>query len=420
MSETITLPQLGFNMKEGTFLQWTKQIGDTVSAGDPIAEIESDKATIEVPAASSGVLLQTLVNAGDVVQVGDPIAVMGAAGEKAESAAPAQLPVAATILAAPPLNGAPTAAPVVELDEDLPGGVRATPVARKIAEARGINLQLVPGTGPNGRITKSDVEMWTAPVAAAVPAVVAPAPVIKPAPASGGPIPVGPDIEELPISRIRARIASRMTESKQTIPHFYITVEVDMAPAMALRKQINESLVDAHQVSVNDLIVKATALTLRQFPNLNTHWYGDRLLRYKRINVGIAVAMDGGGLINVVSKDADITPISVMAAKHKEMIAGARVGKVKPDDIEGETFAVSNLGPYDVGIFSAIINPPDAGIIAVGTVRTIPVVVDGAIQIGQRMNCTLSADHRVTDGAEGARFMQAFKQLIEAPMRLLI
>lgn len=419
MAETITLPQLGMNMREGTFLNWTKQVGDKIAAGDAIAEIESDKATIEVPAPNGGVLLQTLVNAGDVVQVGAPIAVVGAAGESvgttAKPAAAANAPAAPPTSTPSPVVTAPTpvSAPafVSSDDENLPGGIRATPLARKMAEERRVDLRTVTGTGPSGRITKADVEAWT-------PS--APAPVTAIAARTPNPVPVGPDIEEIPLSRLRARIGSRMAESKQTTPHFYVTVSVDMAAAMALRKQINESLDDAHKVSVNDLIVKATALTLRQFPNLNTHFYGDRLIRYKRINIGIAVAMDGGGLINVVAKDADRTPISQIAARNKEMFAGARTGKVKPDDIENSTFTISNLGPYDVDTFAAIINPPESGIIAVGTVQQVPVVVDGAVQIGMRMNCTLSADHRVTDGAEGAQFMQAFKKLLESPMRLLI
>ncbi|MHB8628213.1 MAG: dihydrolipoamide acetyltransferase family protein [Aggregatilineales bacterium] len=425
MAETITLPQLGMNMREGTFLNWTKQVGDKIAAGDAIAEIESDKATIEVPSPNGGVLLQTLVNAGDVVQVGAPIAVVGAAGETAGAAAkpaaapstpaPAPTPSPAPAVPAAPTpvtTPAPAPVPVLPDDENLPGGTRATPLARKMAEERRIDLRNITGTGPSGRITKADVEAW----APSAPA----APVTAIAARTPNPVPIGPDIEEIPLSRLRARIGSRMAESKQTTPHFYVTVSVDMGAAMALRKQINESLDDAHKVSVNDLVVKAVALTLRQFPNLNTHFYGDRLIRYKRINIGIAVAMDGGGLINVVAKDADRTPISQIAARNKEMFAGARTGKVKPDDIENSTFTISNLGPYDVDTFTAIINPPEAGIIAVGTVQQVPVVVNGAVQIGMRMNCTLSADHRVTDGAEGAQFMQAFKKLLESPMRLLI
>lgn len=431
MAETITLPQLGMNMREGTFLNWTKQIGDKVTAGDAIAEIESDKATIEVPAPNGGVLLQTLVNVGDVVQVGAPIAVVGASGE-AVSAPPMQsapppasaptaqapVPAAAPVIAAPP---APAPVPTSPEDESLPGGLRATPLARKMAEERHIELRNIAGTGPNGRITKADIEAY---IPSAGPMAVTPAAPLAPVPAvaarTPNPVPVGPDFEEIPLSRMRARIGNRMTESKQTVPHFYVTVSVDMAAAMALRKQINESLDDAHKVSVNDLVVKAAALTLRQYPNLNTHFYGDRLIHHKRVNIGIAVAMDGGGLINVVAKDADRTPISQMAAKNKEMIASARTGKVKPDDIENSTFTISNLGPYDVEMFTAIINPPEAGIIAVGTVQQVPVVIDGTIAIGTRMNCTLSADHRVSDGAEGAQFMQSFKKLLESPMRLLI
>jgi pyruvate dehydrogenase E2 component (dihydrolipoamide acetyltransferase) len=434
MAETITLPQLGMNMREGTFLNWTKQVGDKIAAGDSIAEIESDKATIEVPAPNGGVLLQTLVNAGDVVQVGAPIAVVGAAGESvsAPTKPTAAQPAQASPTPSPPpaptgqASQAPTIAPVVATapvqeateDESLPGGVRATPLARKMAEERHIELRTITGTGPNGRITKADVEAYTPPTPGMAVAPVAPTTTI--AARTPNPIPVGPDFEEIPISRLRARIGSRMVESKQTIPHFYVTVSVNMAPAMTLRKQINESLDDVHKVSVNDLVVKAAALTLRQYPNLNTHFYGDRLIRHKRVNIGIAVAMDGGGLINVVAKDADRTPISQMAARNKEMIAGARTGKVKPDDIENSTFTISNLGPYDVDVFAAIINPPEAGIIAVGTVQQVPVVADGAIVIGTRMNCTLSADHRVSDGAEGAQFMQSFKKLLESPMRLLI
>jgi pyruvate dehydrogenase E2 component (dihydrolipoamide acetyltransferase) len=219
---------------------------------------------------------------------------------------------------------------------------------------------------------------------------------------------------------LRARIASRMVESKTTVPHFYVTTEIDMAAALALRKQINETLDEAHKVSVNDMVIKATALTLRNFPNLNSHYYGDKIVRYAQINIGIAVALDGGGLMNVVAKDADRTAISVLAARNKEMIASARSGKVKPADIEGSTFTVSNLGAYDVEHFIAIINPPEAGILAVGSAQQIPVVINGELKIGTRMKVTISVDHRVSDGAEGAQFLQAFKKLLENPMRLLI
>jgi pyruvate dehydrogenase E2 component (dihydrolipoamide acetyltransferase) len=439
MAEVVKLPKLGLDMQEGTFVNWVKKVGDTVKAGDVLAEIESDKATIEVESTASGVLLETLVDVGQVVPVGAPIAKIGEEGPatdsiKAESRPeqkpeqnaeqPASAPAVTPRPAAPQGNGK-AAAPAVQ-DEDLPGGIKASPIARRIAEERGIDLRQVQGTGPGGRIVKSDVESFqptaqpaapvqpapAAPSAPAVPAVMAARPQAAP--------PSGPGITEEPISRLRQRIAARMTESKQTVPHFYVTSEIDMAPALALRKEVNEGLPDEQKVSVNDLVVKAVALTLRQFPNLNSHYYGDRIVHFEHINIGIAVALDSGGLINVVAKDADITSISRLAQRNKEMITAARSGKVRPDDIEGSTFTVSNLGPYDVESFLAIINPPEAGILAVGSAREVPVVVNGELKVGTRMKCTVSVDHRVSDGAEGAKFMQAFKKLLESPMRLLI
>ncbi len=471
MSETITLPKLGFDMREGTFLNWVKNVGETINKGDVLAEIESDKATIEVESSASGILLETLVKPGDTVPVGNPIAVVGAPGEApANGSTPAAqnaAPAAQSVPPEPPTSGAdlpsaqstagegPTsappqperqsakdvpaaapqaapqasAAPAAETDEDLPDGLRASPVARRIAEERKVDLRQVKGSGPNGRITKADVEGYV------VPAAPAPAPIPVAAPATA-PAPVaptvpaarpaavapalGPGMEEVPLSRLRQRIATRLVESKQTIPHFYITTEVEMDAALALRKQVNESLDDAHKITVNDLIVKATALALRQYINLNSHYYGDKVIRYQNINIGIAVAMDAGGLMNVVAKDADTTSISKMAARNKEIIAAARSGKVKPEDVEGSTFTTSNLGPYDVDQFVAIINPPEAGIIAVGSAKPVPVIVNGEIKTVTRLKATISADHRVTDGAEAAQFMQYFKKLLESPMRLLV
>jgi pyruvate dehydrogenase E2 component (dihydrolipoamide acetyltransferase) len=427
MAEVVKLPKLGLDMQEGTFVNWVKKVGDTVKAGDVLAEIESDKATIEVESTVSGVLLETLVDVGQVVPVGAPIARIGVEGAETESLkaeAPArqeQRPEQKAEQPAPPAapqgNGK-AAAPAAQ-DEDLPGGVRASPIARRIAEERGIDLRQVQGTGPGGRIVKSDVESFQ-PTARPAAAPVSPVPAAPAAARAQAAPPTGPGITEEPISRLRARIATRMTESKQTVPHFYVTTEIDMAPALALRKEVNEGLPDEQKVSVNDLVVKAVALTLRQFPNLNSHYYGDRIVRFEHINIGIAVALDSGGLINVVAKDADITSISRLAQRNKEMIAAARSGKVRPEDIEGSTFTVSNLGPYDVENFLAIINPPEAGILAVGSAREVPVVVNGELKVGTRMKCTLSVDHRVSDGAEGAQFMQAFKKLLESPMRLLI
>ncbi len=430
MAETIALPQLGFDMREGTLINWVKQVGDTIKSGDVLAEIEADKATIEIPSPADGVLLTTLVNAGDVVAVGAPIATIGAAGEGAGAkAAPAAAKAVAAVSV--PAESAATIAPIAAPTNgtstppaqngdlsDLPDGLRASPIARRIAEERGIDLHQVAGTGPNGRINKADVESFVP--SSIAPAPVAATPITSSASRASMPAPSGPGIEEIPVSKLRARIATRMVESKTTVPHFYVTTEIDMAAALALRKQINEGLDEAHKVSVNDLVIKATALTLRNFPNLNSHYYGDKIIRYTQINIGIAVALDGGGLMNVVAKDADRTAISVLAARNKEMIASARVGKVKPADVEGSTFTVSNLGAYEVEHFIAIINPPEAGILAIGSAQQVPVVINGEVKIGTRMKVTISVDHRVSDGAEGAQFLQAFKKLLENPMRLLI
>ncbi|MBX7253038.1 MAG: 2-oxo acid dehydrogenase subunit E2, partial [Candidatus Promineofilum sp.] len=229
----------------------------------------------------------------------------------------------------------------------------------------------------------------------------------------------GPDSEEIPTSRLRQAIGRRMTESKTTVPHFYVTTEIDMGAVLALRKQINETLPEDSRVTVNDLIVKAAALALRDFPNLNAAFAGDKIIRHKSINIGSAVAVEGG-LLTVVQKNTDTSTLSKIAGDNRSMIARARAGKVKPDDVEGGTFTVSNLGAFDVDHFIAIINPPDAAILAVGSAREVPVVVGGQLAVGTRMKATISADHRVTDGAEAAKFMQRLKTLLEQPMRLLV
>jgi pyruvate dehydrogenase E2 component (dihydrolipoamide acetyltransferase) len=288
-----------------------------------------------------------------------------------------------------------------------------------MAEDRGIDLRQVHGTGPGGRITKTDIEHFAPPAAATGAPAAAPAAGL-PAP-NYGTLPSGPDVEIIEVSKLRARIARRMVESKQQVPHFYVTTEIDVEALLNLRKQINAGLDDNHKVTVNDLVVKATALTLRQFPNLNSHFYGDKIVRYKHINIGIAVALPQGGLMNVVAHDADKLSLGTLAQINKEMIARAREGKVKPDDVQGATFTVSNLGTYDVEHFLAVINPPEAGILAISSARKVPVVLpDGTLGVGNRMKVTISVDHRVSDGAEGAQYMQAFKKLIEAPMGLLL
>ncbi|MFN8371775.1 MAG: dihydrolipoamide acetyltransferase family protein [Anaerolineae bacterium] len=422
MAEAIIMPKLGMDMTEGTLLNWTKNVGDTIKPGDVIAEVETDKTAIEVATEVGGVILQLIGAPGEALQVGATIGYVGAAGE---SAGGAPAPAAAAVSAAPAPAAAPVAPPptpakpapvVVEGNGTYPGGIKASPIARAIASERGIDLRQVKGSGPAGRITRADVLAFTPPPAAAV------------AHAAGvggkptyGKLPEGNDVEIIDLTRMRGLIADRMVTSKQQVPHFYVTTEIDMDALLELRKQLNASLDEASKISVNDMVVKATALTLRKFPNLNTHFYGDKLVRHKRINIGIAVALSNGGLMNVVATDADKSSLGTMAVDNKAKIERALAGKVKPDDVSGSTFTVSNLGMYGVEDFVAIINPPEAGILAVGGAKKIPVVkADGSLGVGTRMKVTISVDHRVSDGAEGAQFLQELKKLIESPMRLLI
>ncbi len=427
MADYIVMPKLGFDMREGVLNTWLKAVGDTVSKGEVVAEIESDKATLELEAHVAGTLLHLLHNPGDVVPVGANMAIVGEKGEDvsamltgngtAGEAAPPSSAETAQEAATPAPATAPaptTELPAVEVDESYPGGVKATPVARRLAEEKQINLLQVKGTGPDGRITKADVESFTA-----APQLAAPAIQPKPAPAPTISTSAGPDSEELALTRLRQAIGRRMVESKTTVPHFYVTTEIDMGPTLALRKQINATLPDEAKVSVNDMIVKAAALAIRDFPNLNAAFAGDRIIRHKRINIGSAVAVEGG-LTTVVQKDTDTSTLSKVAADNREMIARAREGKVRPDDVEGGTFTVSNLGVFDVDHFIAIINPPEAAILAVGSAREVPVVKDGQLAVGTRMKATISADHRVTDGAEAAQYMQRLKGLLENPLRLLV
>lgn len=424
MAQPITLTM------DGTLLNWIKNVGDTVKQGEVIAEVESDKATVEVEAPADGVLTTQVAKPGDELREGSVIGQIGAAGEataasngnaaarvqqsaeKSEAAATAQ---AASAPASQP------AAAQAETDGHLPGGVKASPVARHIAEERGIDLTQVQGTGPGGRIVKTDVESFV-PGAAPAKSVAAVQGAGQPLGMVIRPLPEGDNFEFIDINTMRKRIAAVTVESKQQHPHFYVTIEVDAAPMLALREELNGSLGEgATKISINDMIVKATALTLRQFPNLNSHFYGDKIARYKDINIGIAVALPNNGLINVVARNADKVSLGTLAQTNKEMFTRAREGKVKPDDMRGATFTTSNLGVYDVEHFAAIINPPEAGILAVGTAKKVPVVLeDGTLGVGNRMKLTVSVDHRVSDGAEGAQFLKALKDILEHPMRLLI
>jgi pyruvate dehydrogenase E2 component (dihydrolipoamide acetyltransferase) len=416
MSEAVTMPKLGFDMAEGTLVRWVKRQGDTINKGEVIAEIETDKATVEVESTASGVIAAQLVPEGTVVPVGDNIAVVAAPGEDVnvdefKPAVPAETtPPPAPAPAAPaptPTAKPPAPPPPMPMPAAAPADgheVIASPIARKMAGDAGLDIRLIPGSGPGGRVIKRDVEAFIRRS--------------QVAPAAASPVVAGEDVE-VPLTRLRQIIGRRMAESKQTAPHFYVTVEVDMAPVMALRAQLNALIPEDQKISVNDFIIKAAALALREVPNLNATLSGDKLVRRGRVNVGLAVAVEGG-LITPVVPDADQKRLAQIAIEARALVGRARAGKIKPTDIEGGTFTISNLGMFDVTEFSAIINPPEVAILAVGTVRQVPVVVDGALVPGTRMAATLSADHRASDGAEAARYLQALRRVLEAPLRLLL
>jgi pyruvate dehydrogenase E2 component (dihydrolipoamide acetyltransferase) len=428
MADTVSMPKLGFDMAEGTLVRWVIAEGETVAKGGVLAEIETDKATVEVESAYDGVVRRHLVEQGTVVPIGTPIAIIGGENEKIEEIPVSQAGIPAGDQAGPgPIQTAQVTAtaPVQAPAEggEFPLGVRVSPLARRLAEEKRIDLKAVKGSGPQGRIVKRDIEAFlarpaVAPLPAAAPAPV-PAPQKKatlPAPDLFGPPPPDEVIER---SRLRVAIGRRMTEAKQQVPHFYVTHEYDVAPLLAFRKQVNTLLDESERVSVNDFIVKAAALTLRQFPNLNASLDGDQVLRHGQVNMGVAVAVEGG-LLTVVCRDADRKPLRQIANEVRVMVGRAREGKVRPDDIEGSTFSISNMGMFDVEHFIAIINPPEAAILAVGSAREVPVVKDGEIKPGMRMKVTISVDHRVSDGAEAAQFLQALALYIEEPLRLLM
>ncbi|MEK7312436.1 MAG: dihydrolipoamide acetyltransferase family protein [Chloroflexota bacterium] len=424
MPEPITMPKLGFDMAEGKLIRWVKKQGETVKKGEVLAEVETDKATVEVESFFNGILTATFAEEGSFQQVGTLIGVIAAPGESVDveafrqqamggtAAKPVSLPAPSTPQAAAASASAPTpksnGQPSVAIGQQPM--LRISPIARRMADEFGIDPRLIRGTGPEGRITKKDIEAYEkSPKAVSAPAPGAPF----------TPVTVSREDTTVPLTKLRSAIARRMVESKTTVPHFYITHEIDMGPVVELRKQLNAMLGESGKLSVNDFIVKAAALALRQFPNINASFNGNSVVRHGHINVGNAVSVEAG-LLTVVVRDADAKSLPQISSEVKAMAARVREGKVKPEDGEGSTFTISNLGMYDVDSFVAIINPPDAAILAVGSAREAPVVKDGVLAVGWRMKATISADHRVTDGAEAAQFMQAFKKTLEEPLRLML
>ena len=412
MPTNVIMPSLGFDMTEGLLARWLKNEGDPVVKGQAIAEIETEKATVEIEAAVSGILVRIIVQAGETVPIGTLIGVIAEAGEEVTTVSapspspPAPAPPAPSAPAPPSPPASPPPSPVLEAREGAvpsEARVKASPVARKMAEEARLDLSHIKGTGPGGRVVERDIE-------AAIAAGSAPAsPGVQAGPASGATV---------PLNRMRKTIARRMTESKATAPHFYITVEINMDDAMKMREQLNGLAPETERISVNDLIVAAAARTLARFPALNASYREGNLEMHSQVNIGIAVALEDG-LIPPVLRDADKKTLKRIAAESRELTERARANKLRSDDLGGGTFTVSNLGMFDVDEFIAIINPPEAAILAVGAVTRRPVAAAGEVRISSLMKTTLSVDHRVADGAQAGRFMQEFKKLLENPVNLL-
>jgi len=444
----ITMPRLSDTMSEGTVGRWLKKVGDQIAVGDIIAEIETDKATMELEAFEAGVLQQILIPEGQTVPIGHPIAIIGDSAapvaptpsippvttQPSAPSASAVTPV--TVQAVSPAAVAESATPAPAVGGDDNGRIKASPVARRLAEELGIDLRQVVGTGPGGRIIKENVEEFAARRGAAVPAptvtpstppptpvpVSPPTPVPAPAPARAPtPAPVPTLAGAEPLSRMRKAIARAMTDSKPGVPHIYLTIEVDADALVALREQITAS---GTRVSINDLVVKAAAKALSKVPAVNVSYSQTAdgqpgIVRHSQINIGVAVALDDG-LVAPVVRDADKKSISVISAEIRDMALRAREGKIKQQELEGATFQVTNLGMFGIVEFGSIISVPQAASLAVGAVRKVPVVRNDQIVIGQVMNLTLSADHRVVDGAVGAQYLQELRKLLEAPMNIIV
>lgn len=415
MATKVMMPKLSDTMDEGKILKWLRKEGEQVKQGEPLVEIESDKADMELEAYDSGTLRKILVPDGGKAPIGATIAIIGSKDEdinallndapapKGEKSAPAEKtqekphpspapPVAARQQTATP----PTRQPSAPTD----GRVKASPLAKRIAQEKGISLASVQGSGPQGRIVRRDLEGATS----------------RPGARAGQPIVPGTS-EEVALSSIRKTIAKRMSESKVTAPHFYVTIEIDMEPAMAFREQILTAT--NLKISYTDLIIKAAATALMEHPAVNGSYLGDNIRHHHYVHVGVAVALEEG-LVTPVVRNCEQKRIDQINAELRDLVDRARNRKLKPDEYQGSTFTISNLGMYDVDDFVAIINPPEGAILAVGSILEKPVVRDGAITIGHTMKVTLSSDHRIIDGAVAARFLQDFKKYLQNPAALTL
>ena len=433
MPTEILMPALSPTMEEGTLAKWLVKEGDTVSSGDLLAEIETDKATMEFEAVDDGVVGKILIPEGsEGVKVNTPISVMLEDGESADDIGAASAPAPAAAPVATSTEAAPVAATPAPAATKAADGSRlfATPLARRIAADKGLDLNTISGSGPHGRIVKADVENATAAPKAAAPAATASAPAATAAaPAAAGTGPTTDQVlamyadrefEEVSLDGMRKTIAARLTEAKQNVPHFYLRKDIELDALLAFRGQLNKTLEPRGvKLSVNDFIIKACALELQQVPDANAVWANDRVLSLKPSDVAVAVAIEGG-LFTPVLKDADMKSLSALSAEMKDLASRARDRKLAPHEYQGGSFAISNLGMFGIDNFDAIINPPHAAILAVGAGAKKPVVgSDGELKVATVMSTTLSVDHRVIDGALGANLLNAIKENLENPMGML-
>ena len=417
MATKVVMEALSPTMEEGRLVKWTKKEGDKVAKGDVLAEVETDKAVMEIVARGDGVMRKIIAAEGETRPVGDLLAIVGAADENIDAlaaggGAPAAAPIPASppkAAAAPPAPAAPPSRPSAPPTEQAPHAaepgarLRSSPLARRLASERGVALDQLQGSGPGGRIIKRDIE------AAGVQSQSPSAERLAPRP--------GVAFEDVPLSQLRKTIARRLAESIGPIPTFYLTAEYDLSRVAELRAAMAESG-DEFKVSFNDIILKATATALSQHPDVNAHWLGDKIRRFNRVHLGMAVAIPDG-LITPVIFDADQKRLRDIAKESRELAVRARDRKLKPEEYTGSTFSVSNLGMFGIDQFTAIINPPETAILAIGAVADAPAVVDGVVTVSKRLRVTMSCDHRAIDGATGARFLQTLRRLLENPLMLV-
>lgn len=413
MAEVIRMPKMSDTMEEGVIVEWLKKEGDTVKSGDILAEVETDKATMELENYVKGTLLHIGVQKGDAVPVDGIIAIVGEPGEDikallAEASTKKEAPkeeVAESSAPAPQATPAAPSAPAATNNTATTtddGRVKASPLARKMAEDKGLDITRISGTGENGRVVRRDIENYKE-SAASIPA---------------APVYTGQEsFTEVPVSQMRKTIARRLADSKFTAPHFYLTMEINMDKAVEARGAMNEY--SPVKLSYNDMVIKAAAIALRQHPQVNSSWMGDKIRTNQHIHVGVAVAVEDGLLVPVV-RFADNKTLSQISAEVKELAEKAKTKKLQPAEWEGNTFSISNLGMYGIDEFTAIINPPNACILAIGGMKETVIVKNGEMRPGHIMKVTLSCDHRVVDGVVGSKFLQTFKNLLEEPVRLLV